>query len=124
MLSPQKPLVNLIHTVNTRRWRRHIFEHKTLAEIRGNLSRLRAVHYEIAIDFQGNIKAAVSARASGALEIAGFVNPREASARFFYHHKYSRSGEHVIEQDLALASQALQPYLKGQSLKLLAPQLP
>jgi len=124
MLSPQKPLVNLIHTVNTRRWRRHIFEPKTLKEIRGNLSRLRAVHYEIAIDFQGNIKSAVSARASGALEIAGFVNPREASARFFYHHKYSRSGEHVIEQNLALASQALQPYLKGESLKLLAPQLP
>jgi heptosyltransferase-1 len=123
-LSPQKPVVNLIHTVNTRRWRRHIFERKTLAEIRGDLARLRGIHYDIAIDFQGNIKSAVSARASSARQIAGFVNPREASARFFYHQKYSRSGEHVIEQNLYLANQALQSHLDGQSLKLLAPQLP
>jgi heptosyltransferase-1 len=123
-LSPQKPVVNLIHTVNTRRWRRHIFERKTLAEIRGDLARLRGIHYDIAIDFQGNIKSAVSARASSARQIAGFVNPREASARFFYHQKYSRSGEHVIEQNLSLANQALQSHLAGQSLKLLAPQLP
>lgn len=123
-LAPQKPLVNLIHTVNTRRWRRHIFEHKTLAEIRGNLARLRCIHYDLAIDFQGNIKSAVAARASSAREIAGFVNPREAGARFFYHQKYSRSGEHVVEQNLALANQALQLHLNGQNLKLLAPQLP
>jgi heptosyltransferase-1 len=123
-LSLQKPLVNLIHTVNTRRWRRHIFERKTLAEIRGNLGRLRSIHYDIAIDFQGNIKSAAAARASNAREIAGFVDPREASARFFYHQKYSRSGEHVIEQNLALANQALQSHLAGERLKLLAPQLP
>jgi heptosyltransferase-1 len=123
-LSPQKPLVNLIHTVNTRRWRRHIFERKTLAEIRGDLARLRGIDYDIAIDFQGNIKSAVAARASNAREISGFVNPREASARLFYHRKYPRSGEHVIEQNLALANQALHLQLNGQNLKLLAPQLP
>ncbi|MGE5323397.1 MAG: glycosyltransferase family 9 protein [Actinomycetota bacterium] len=121
---PQRPLANLIHTVNTRRWRGNIVERKTWSEIRGNVKRLRGVQYDLAIDFQGNIKSAVCARASGVREINGFADPREAAARFLYTRKFSRSGEHVIEQNLALASQALQPYLGGQELKLLAPQLP
>jgi lipopolysaccharide heptosyltransferase I len=122
--SPQKPVVNLIHTVDTRRWRRHIFEAKTLKEVRGNVGRLRRAGYEIALDFQGNIKSALSAKASGAAEIAGFADPRESAARFFYRRKFVRAGEHVIEQNLALANHALQPYLGGKQLKLLAPQLP
>lgn len=121
---PQRPLVNLVHTVNTRRWRRHIVEGKTWSEIRGNVKRLRGVQYDVAIDFQGNIKSAVCARASGAREINGFTDPREPAARFLYTMKVSRVGEHVIEQNLALANQALQPHLGGQELKLLAPQLP
>ena len=53
---PQRPIVNAIHTVNTRRWRREIVHGKTWSEIRGNVKRLRGVQYDIAIDFQGNIK--------------------------------------------------------------------
>ena len=121
---PQRPLVNLVHTVNTRRWRRHIVEGKTWREIRGNVKRLRGVQYDVAIDFQGNIKSAVCGKASGTREINGFTDPREAAARFLYMKKFPRIGEHVIEQNLALANQALQSYLGGQQLKLLAPQLP
>ena len=122
--NPQRPVVNLIHTVNTRRWRRHMTEAKTLREVRGNLRRLRQVGYDIALDFQGNIKSSVSARASGAREIAGFANPRESAARFLYTKKFPHRGDHVIEQDFALAEQALEHWLDGQQLKLLAPQLP
>lgn len=121
---PQRPVVNLIHTVNTRRWRRHILEGKTWSEIRGDMKRVRGVQYDVAIDFQGNIKSAVCARASGAREINGFTDPREAAARFLYGRKFPRLGAHVIEQNLSLASQALQPHLRGDELKLLAPQLP
>lgn len=121
---PQRPVVNLIHTVNTKRWRRHIFEGKTWNEVCGNVKRLRGVQYDVAIDFQGNIKSAVCARASRAREINGFTDPREPAARFLYAKKFPRLGPHVIEQNLSLAGQALQPYLGGQQLKLLAPQLP
>jgi heptosyltransferase I len=123
-IGPQKPVVNLIHTVSTRRWRRHIFEPKTLKEIRGDLSRLRRAGYDVALDFQGNIKSAVCAKLSGAGDVVGFVNPREPAARFLYRRKAARSGEHVIEQNFALANQALQPYLQGQVLKLVPPELP
>src|SRR5215472_15676578 len=44
-LSPQKPVVNLIHTVDTKRWRRRFFHASTLAELRGALRRAREVQY-------------------------------------------------------------------------------
>ena len=123
-LSAQKPVVNSIHTVNTRRWRRHVLESRTLREVRGNLRRLRALEYDIALDLQGNVKSALCARTSGAREVAGFTDPRESAARFFYTSKFARPGEHVIEQNLAMAAEAMKPLLGGQELKLLQPKLP
>lgn len=124
VLSPQKPVVNAIHTVNTRRWRRHILESRTIREVRGSLQRLRAAKYDLALDFQGNVKSAICAAASGAKCVAGYIDPREGAAGFFYAEKFSRSGEHVIEQNLALAAQALAPIPGGRELTLMAPQLP
>src|SRR6516225_11828922 len=46
-LSPQKPVVNLIHTVNTKRWRERIARPSTLAELRGALRRVREVSYDV-----------------------------------------------------------------------------
>jgi heptosyltransferase I len=122
--SRQQPVVNLIHTVDTRRWRQRIFRSRTLAEIRGALRRVREVHYDLVLDFQGAMKSALLASWSGAFEIAGFADPREAAARFFYSSKFSRCGEHVIEQNHGLAAQAVQPFLGGRELKLVAPSLP
>jgi lipopolysaccharide heptosyltransferase I len=124
ILSPQKPVVNLIHTVDTKAWRQRFFHHGTLKEMRGARRRVRDVHYDLVLDFQGAIKSAVLARGSGAAQIAGFRDPREPAARFFYSRKFPRVGEHVIEQNHALAAQALQPYLDGKELKLLPPSLP
>ncbi len=125
-VSPQKPVVNLVHTVNTQRWRRRIFHPGTVAEIRGTLQKVREVHYDLAIDFQGAIKSAVLCRLSSASTIAGFADPREPAARVFYSHshRFPRAGEHVIEQNHALAAQALKKYLGQQELKLPAPLLP
>lgn len=123
-VSPQKPAVNLIHTVDTKRWRRRFFHHETLAEMRGARHRVRDIHYDLVLDFQGAIKSAVLARWSGAAERAGFIDPREPAARFFYSQKFPRAGEHVIEQNHALAAQALKPFLGGQELRLIPPSLP
>src|SRR5690242_15130266 len=98
-LSPQKPLVNLIHTVNTKRWRQRILHPATAKEVRGDVKRVRNVRYDLAIDFQGNTKSGLFARLSGAKEIVGFSDPREAAARLFYTRTSARLGEHVIEQN-------------------------
>jgi heptosyltransferase I len=123
-VSPQKPVANLIHTVNTKRWRQNALHHGTLGEMRGARRRVYDLHYDLALDFQGAIKSAVLVKFSGARATAGFVDPREPAARFFYSQKFLRAGEHVIEQNHALAVQALQPYLDGRELPLLPPALP
>ncbi|HKR94156.1 MAG TPA: glycosyltransferase family 9 protein [Candidatus Angelobacter sp.] len=123
-VSPKKPLVNHVYTIDTRRWRKHFFRPSASSEILGALKRVQKMHYDIALDFQGSVKSALFAMCSGAGAVAGFINPRESAARFFYRQKFPRLGEHVIEQNLGLAAQALKPYLGGTDLKLLAPLLP
>ena len=120
----EKPVVDIIHPVNTRRWRGALLRPSILGEMRAARRAMRSIHYDVALDFQGAIKSAWFARLTGASSQAGFVNPRESAARFFYSEKFSRSGEHVIEQNHALAAQALRPYLDGKTLELVAPQLP
>jgi len=123
-LSPPKPVVNLIHTINTKRWRKRLFHSETMAEVRGDIKRLRETHYDIALDFQGNAKSAIAGWMSSAPEMAGYVDPREAIARVFYKHTFARQGEHVIEQNQQLAKQVLAGVLPGGELPLVAPQLP
>lgn len=123
-VSPKKPLVNHVYTLDTRRWRKHFLRPSATAEILGAMKRVRKMEYDVALDFQGSVKSALFARWAGARTVAGFINPREGSARIFYRQKLPRRGEHVIEQNQALAAQALRPYLNNADLKLPAPLLP
>jgi heptosyltransferase I len=70
---------------------------------------LRTVHYDIALDFQGLLKSAVLARASGARRVAGFSiwHLREKTARPFYSEtpaggRLASLGDHVIVKNLGL----------------------
>jgi heptosyltransferase I len=123
-LTPQKPVVNFIHTLDTKGWRQRAWKPGTWSEMRGARRRVVNLSYDVVLDFQGSVKSAVLVRWSGAARIAGFVDPREFSARFFYSEKYPRQGEHVIEQNHSLAAQALRNYLPHGELKLIAPALP
>ena len=72
------------------------------------IRRVREVAYDAALDFQGLMKSAVLARASGARRVAGFSvwHLREKSARAFYSETSAASGEddagHVIRKNLSL----------------------
>jgi len=59
---------------------------RTLAAWGDVVRRLRVGHYDVALDFQGLLKSAVLARASGARRVAGFsvFHLREKTARPFY----------------------------------------
>lgn len=119
-----RPVVNLIHTINTRRLRNGFFRPGRIDEFRALIKSIRSVRYDLALDFQGAIKSAFLEAISGASSKAGFVDPREPAARFFYSEKFSRHGDHVIEQNHNLAAQALQKTLGHNNLQLLPPQLP
>jgi len=122
------PVVNVIHAVNTQRWRSRVGSRDIRKEISISIKAIRAMRYDVALDFQGAIKSAIFAALSGAKVKAGFVNPREYAARFFYSEKFSRSGNHVIEQNHGLATQALKRHFDqgqhGVPIHLLAPELP
>ena len=106
--SPQRPLVDKIHIVNTKQWRSRLFHLQTWEQIGSAFSDLRAPKYEMAIDFQGAIRSALLARCSGTPLIYGFAQPRENAASMFYTRKVIARGTHVIEQNLSLTEAALQ----------------
>ena len=101
--SPQRPLVDRIHTVNAAHWRKSLSSLQTWQEIAAAVSDLRAPRYEVAIDFQGAIRSALIAAVSGATTIDGAAQPRENIASMFYTRTVITNGKHVIEQNLSLA---------------------
>jgi heptosyltransferase-1 len=106
--SPQRPLVDRVHSVNTAEWRRTLFSFNTWQQIAVGLSELRGVRYDAAIDFQGAVRSALLARWSGAPVVYGSVQPRENAASMWYTSPVMPSGTHVVEQALALAQAVIQ----------------
>lgn len=75
------------------------------------LGELRAQRYDLALDFQGLIKSATLSRLSGATDVLGFDGKslREPAARIFYSRSVTADDSgHVINKNLALASEVLQ----------------
>ncbi len=103
--SPQRPLVDRVHSVNTAEWRHAPFSFNTWQQMAAGLSELRGIHYDAVIDFQGAVRSALLARWSGASVVYGSTQPRENAASMFYTRKVllNTNGTHVVEQALALA---------------------
>ena len=76
----------------------------TPAAWRQTIGDLRQTAYDVAIDFQGLLKSAVLARASGARRVIGFSiwHLREKTARPFYSATADTEGGHVIRKNLGL----------------------
>ncbi len=103
--SPQRPLVDRVHSVNLKEWRRAIFSFNTWQQMAVGLSDLRGIQYDAVIDFQGAVRSALLARWSGAPIAYGSEQPRENAASMFYTRNVllPANGTHVVEQALALA---------------------
>ncbi len=117
-ISPHRPLVDFVHTVNTFRWRENLLSSQTRREIKELKRVLHAEQYEVAIDFQGALKSAVIARWSKAEQIYGFAEPREKIARRSYSQRIRATGKHVIEQNLSLADAVAQKRIDMASAEL------
>jgi heptosyltransferase-1 len=103
--SPQRPLVDRVHSVNTAEWRRALFSFNTWQQMAVGLSELRGIRYGAVIDFQGAVRSALLARWSGAPIVYGSAQPRENAASMFYTRNMlvQTSGTHVVQEALALA---------------------
>lgn len=101
--SPQRPLVDWVHTVNLRTWGKSLFDIQTIEQVARVWNDVRAARYQVAIDLQGAIRSAVLARWSGAPVVYGAAESRESPASLWYTRPVIARGTHVIEQNLSLA---------------------
>lgn len=102
-LSPHRPIVDSVHTVDTKRWRKSLLSRDTKDQANEALRDIREQHYEVVADFQGALKSAALARMAKARTIFGFHKPRESPARAFYQQRVKAQGSHVIEHYHSLA---------------------
>ena len=116
--SAQRPLVDWVHTVDLKSWRRSLFTLKTAKEIARVWNDVRAARYDAAVDLQGAVRSAVLARWSGARVIYGAAEPRESPGSLWYTRRAIARGAHVIEQYLSVAELVAQSALKAPRVEL------
>ena len=102
--SLRRPIVDRVHVVDTKKWRKDLASAQTWERMAASLSELRAPRYQIAVDFQGAVRSALLARWSGAPTIYGTMQPRENIASMICSRQVIVSGTHVVEQNLSLAA--------------------
>jgi heptosyltransferase-1 len=100
--STERPLVDWVHTVDLKDWRKSLFSPQTLEHIARVWNDVRAAHYAIAVDLQGAIRSAVLASWSGASVVYGAREPREGPAALCYTRQTTPRGAHVVEQNLSI----------------------
>jgi heptosyltransferase I len=101
--SPQRPLVDWVHTVSLREWNKSLLSISTLQQIAKVWNDVRSAHYAVAVDLQGAIRSAVLASWSGAHTVVGARQPRESPASLWYTQQAIARRTHVIEQNLSIA---------------------
>jgi heptosyltransferase-1 len=98
---PARPLVDFVHVVDTKGWRKSPFSRETRRQMAAVRKELIGEHYELAVDFQGAVKSAILSRF--AKSNLGAEHPRETPARMMYKTRVPTPGAHVIEHYHSLA---------------------
>jgi len=114
-----RPLVDSVHIVDTKRWRRSPLLAQTRTAVLAVLREVRENGYQAIVDFQGALKSAVIARLAHSKTVFGMKNPREQPAQIFYTHAIRIAGAHVVDQYHSLAEA-----VAGRSLPKCAAVLP
>jgi heptosyltransferase-1 len=112
------PVVGKVQIAETKAWSKAPLSVGTLRSVRGLRAALRELRYDLVVDVQGTLRSAVIGRMAGAKELVGFADPREAMAGRFYSRRVVRSGVHVVEQNVALLSEACGVALEAESFAL------
>jgi heptosyltransferase I len=111
--SAQRPLVDEVHTVNLKDWRKSLLSISTAQHIARVWNDVRGAKYDLAVDLQGAIRSAMLARFSGARVVYGAAEPRESPASLWYTRKVVARGRHVIEQNLSVAAGLVEGPIKS-----------
>jgi lipopolysaccharide heptosyltransferase I len=113
------PLVDRIHIVPAKRWAKSPLQPQTLRDIRRVRRELRATQYDVAVEMQGAVRAAMVARWARTRRVVGEARPREFAAKWLFDEKVATRGAHCIEQSLEVANAIF-----GEDLPMTLPLLP
>ena len=116
--SAERPLVDWVHTVDLKGWRKSLFTVPTAEKIARVWNDVRSAGYQVAVDLQGAIRSAVLARWSGSPVVWGAAEPRESAASLLYTRQAIARGTHVIEQYLSVLEAVLQRKLSVPRVEL------
>lgn len=116
--SPERPLVDWVHTVSLTEWRKSLVSLPTVQQIAKVWNDIRTTRYDVAVDLQGAIRSAVLARWSGARVVWGAAESRESPASLWYTRRALARGAHVIEQYLSVAEAIAAKKLKPPRVQL------
>ena len=118
--SEGRPMIDELHRVDTRGWRRRPFRSEVRREFFAAVGSRLSRRYDAALAFQAAIKSAQMARLSPDGRVVGFRHPREALARWLYHESIESSAAHVIGQNRELA----RSWLRREGCNAASPELP
>ena len=113
-----RPVVDEVHLVDTRQWRREPASPRTLRSIARLRTELRSQRYDLCVDLQGSVKSALVARMAGAEQLVGPAYPRETPARWFYSRAVETRAIHVVEQAAELLGAACGVELRPKGTEL------
>jgi len=114
-----QPLVDRLHIAASKQWRKRILANQTRNEIQVLRRALKSEHFDAVLDLQGALRSAVIGRMAASRRFIGESTPREWAARLLFTERVATQAEHVIEQDLELASA-----IAGDKLTPVQPWLP
>jgi heptosyltransferase-1 len=100
------PLVDRVHLVPAREWKRRPFAVETLQEIAGLRRELQGERYDLCVDMQGTIRSSVVGWMGGAEAFVGGAEPREAPASWLYGTRVRTMAAHVVDQGCEILSAA------------------
>jgi heptosyltransferase I len=114
--SVRRPLVDEVHTVDLKAWRKSLLSISTLQRAVTVWNDVRDAHYDAAVDLQGGLRSGFLARLSGASMVYGAAEPRESPASLWYTRKVVARGRHVIEQNCSVAEGLIERVHAGPKL--------
>jgi heptosyltransferase I len=121
--SALRPLVDEVHTVDLKAWRKSLFSSSTVQRAVTVWNDVRDAHYDAAVDLQGALRSGFLAQLSGARVVYGAAEPRESPASLWYNRKLIARGRHVIEQNCSVAGGLIGSAQYAGSMKLSPPEI-
>ena len=117
--TPGMPLVDRLHLVPAKQWAWQPLSPATWKDMLRVRREVREMRYDVAVEMQGAVRAAMVARWARTGRIVGEAEPREWAAKWMFNERVATQGVHVIEQSVEVANA-----IAGDKLAIPLPLLP